>query len=161
MHTSLVYKQTFFFAFDQLNQISHYFNLILYPVPNGYMNKCLRLRKHHLYTKYDSQLWVLMCHVQADSDCVAKCYKFDPTCRPTNKRKRVISNCWTGLCTGSLDWTAGLDYWMTFELNLCVAHDLHPIRCANDGLTYSMLSSYIVMKQRMACNFRSFVAKRA
>ena len=23
----------------------------------------------------------------------------------------VVSNCWTGLWTGSLDWTAGLDYW--------------------------------------------------
>ena len=31
-------------------------------------------------------------------------------------------DCWTGL----LDWITGL----TFELKLCVSHDLHPIRCA-------------------------------
>jgi len=24
---------------------------------------------------------------------------------------RVVSNHWTGLWTGLLDWTAGLDYW--------------------------------------------------
>ena len=23
----------------------------------------------------------------------------------------VVSNCWTGLWTGSLDWIAGLDHW--------------------------------------------------
>ena len=32
---------------------------------------------------------------------------------------------WTGL----LDWITGL----TFELKLCVSHDLHPIRCAELG----------------------------
>ena len=51
----------------------------------------------------------------------------------------VVSNHWTGLWTGLLDWTGGLDYWtglmdwitgLIFELKLCVSHDLHPIRCA-------------------------------
>ena len=31
--------------------------------------------------------------------------------------------------TGLLDWITGL----TFELKLCVPHDLHPIRCAELG----------------------------
>ena len=51
---------------------------------------------------------------------------------------KVVSNCWTALWIGSLDWTPGLDHWtglldwitgLTFELNLCAPHDLHPIRC--------------------------------
>ena len=33
---------------------------------------------------------------------------------------QVISNRWTGLWTGSLDWTAGVG--VTFELKLCVSH---------------------------------------
>ena len=37
----------------------------------------------------------------------------------------VVSNRWTGL----LDWITGL----TFELKLCVSHDLHPIRCTVNG----------------------------
>ena len=37
----------------------------------------------------------------------------------------VVSNRWTGL----LDWITGL----TFDLKLCVSHDLHPIRCAELG----------------------------
>ena len=45
---------------------------------------------------------------------------------------RGVSNCCSELVTGSLDWTAGPNCWMTFELNLYqyVPHDLHPIRCA-------------------------------
>ena len=56
--------------------------------------------------------------------------------------REVVSNRWTGLWTGSLDWTAGLDCWtglldwitgLTFELKLCVSHDLHPITCGELG----------------------------
>ena len=61
------------------------------------------------------------------------------TGQPTKEGSYLIAG--LGLWTGSLDWTAGLDHWMTFELNLCVSHDLHPIRCADDGVTYLMLSS--------------------
>ena len=38
-------------------------------------------------------------------------------------------DCWTG----SLDWITGL----TFELKLCVLHDLHPIRCAELGRMFN------------------------
>ena len=44
------------------------------------------------------------------------------SCAPLNM---AISNHWTGL----LDWITEL----TFELKLCVSHDLHPIRCAELG----------------------------
>ena len=43
----------------------------------------------------------------------------------------VVSNHWTGLWTGLLDWTDGLDYWMTFELKLYAPHGFHPIRVAD------------------------------
>ena len=43
----------------------------------------------------------------------------------------VVSNRWTGL----MDWITGL----TFELKLCVPHDLHPITCAELGHTFDAL----------------------
>ena len=52
-------------------------------------------------------------------------------CRVANYR--VVSNHWTGLWTGLLDWTDGLDCWtglmdwitgLTIELNLFVSPDL-------------------------------------
>ena len=43
----------------------------------------------------------------------------------------VVSNRWTGL----MDWITGL----TFELKLCVSHDLHPIRCAELGRMFDAL----------------------
>ena len=44
----------------------------------------------------------------------------------------------TGLDCG-LDHSTGLITGMTFELKLCVPHDLHPIRCAELGHMFNAL----------------------
>ena len=54
------------------------------------------------------------------------------------KRSSLIAGLDCGLdpWTGLLDWITGL----TFELKLCVSHDLHPIRCAELGHMFDALA---------------------
>ena len=45
----------------------------------------------------------------------------------TSAPGKVVSNHWTGLWTGVMDWITGL----MFKISLCVSHDLQSIRYTN------------------------------
>ena len=58
----------------------------------------------------------------------------------------MVSNHWTGL----LDWTAGLDYWIT-GLNLSISHDFHPIKCHKFGYSNGTSSSHCTLGNVHKC----------
>ena len=50
-----------------------------------------------------------------------------------------------------LDRWAGLLYWitgLTFELRLCVSHDLHPIKCAVNGSCVRYLAANRLLRNK-------------
>ena len=49
----------------------------------------------------------------------------------------VVSNHWTGLWTGLLDWIIGL--------NLFISHDFHPIKCRKFGYSNCTSSSHCML----------------
>ena len=72
------------------------------------------------------------CTLQAHAEWIA--YGLDECVSCTIARSYLITglDCRLDHWTGLLDWITGL----TFELDLCVPHDLHPIRCAKLGHTF-------------------------
>ena len=60
---------------------------------------------------------------------------------------QIVSNHWTGLWTGLLDWTDG---WIT-GLNLFISHDLHPIKCHKFGYSKHTSSSHCMLGNVHEC----------
>ena len=71
--------------------------------------------------------------------------KFHPVSNSTKLHPLTLAiHSWSSLIAGLLDWITGL----TFELKLCVSHDLHPIRCAVNGSHVRCLAANRLLRNK-------------
>ena len=83
----------------------------------------------------------------------------------TTTKKLVVSNCWTGFWTGSLDWTAGLDYWTdVWTKSECITWPQPDQMCWIGShvqcLVTNRLPRILETKDTACSNCRTFVPKR-